>query len=76
MKVVQAETKAAYAEMEAQEEARHERFLAGRDGFKSHGKGTMTCQTETTSCSEEMEATNLETTPEETRGPSGTAGPI
>jgi hypothetical protein len=71
-----AEMKASQAEMEARAEDRHERFLAFLDELKSYGEGTTTCQTETTSCSEEMEATNLEATPEETRGPSGTAGPL
>jgi hypothetical protein len=66
MKAVQAEIKAAYAEMEAWAEARNERFLARLDGLTSYGEGTMTCQTETTSSSEEMEATNLESTPEAT----------
>jgi hypothetical protein len=51
-----AEIKAAYAEME----------MARLGGLTSHGKGTTTCQTETTSSSEEMEATNLEATPEAT----------
>jgi hypothetical protein len=69
MKVVQAEIKAAYAEMEARAEARHERFLARLDGLISYGEGTTTCQTETTSSSEEMEATNLKATPEETEAP-------
>jgi hypothetical protein len=70
--------KAAQAEMEARGEARqekmktdinakieagHERFLATLDGLTSYGKGTTTCQTEMTSCPEEMEATNLEATP-------------
>jgi hypothetical protein len=48
-----------YAEMEARAEARHERFLARLDGLTSHGKGTTTSQTKTTSSSEEMEATNF-----------------
>jgi hypothetical protein len=55
--------------MEARAEARHERFLARLDGLTSYGEGTTTCQTETTSSSEEMEATNLEATPEETEAP-------
>jgi polyphosphate kinase 2 (PPK2 family) len=61
---MKAEIKAAYAEMDARAEARHERFLARLDGLTSCGKGTTTCQT--TSCSEEMEATNLEATTEAT----------
>jgi hypothetical protein len=32
------ESKAAYAEMKARAEARHERFLARLDGLTSHGK--------------------------------------
>jgi hypothetical protein len=59
MKAVQAEIKAAYAEMEARAEARHERFLVRLDGLTSYGK-------ETTTCSEEMDATILEANPEET----------
>jgi hypothetical protein len=67
MKVVQAESKAAYAEMETRAEARHERFLAFLDGWTSYGKGTTTCQTETTSSSGEMKgATKMEINPEET----------
>jgi hypothetical protein len=64
MKALQAEIKAAYAEMEARAEA--ERFLVSLDGLTSYGEGTTTCQTDTTSSSEEMEATKLEATPEET----------
>jgi hypothetical protein len=52
------------AEMEARAEARHERFLARLDGLTFYGEGTTTWQT--TSSSEEMEATNLEATSEET----------
>jgi hypothetical protein len=44
-------------------EARHERFVARLDGL-SYGEGTTTWQT--TSCSEEMDATTLEANPEET----------
>jgi hypothetical protein len=40
--------------------------LARLDGLTSYGKGSKTCQTETTSCWEEIEATNLEATPDET----------
>jgi hypothetical protein len=54
-----AELKAAYAEMEARAEARHERFLAFIEGSKSYRKRTRTCQTEKTSCAEEMDATRL-----------------
>jgi hypothetical protein len=50
----------------AEAKVRHERFLARLDGLTSYGEGTATCQTETTSSSEEMEATNLEATPEAT----------
>jgi hypothetical protein len=55
-----------YAEMEARAEVRYERFLAHMDELTSHRKGTMTCQTETKSCSVEMEVTDLEATPDET----------
>jgi hypothetical protein len=54
------------SEMETRAEAHHERFLAFLDRLTSYGKGTTTCQTEKMSCSEEMKATNLEATPEET----------
>jgi hypothetical protein len=64
MKAVQDEMKAAYVEMEARAEARHERFLARLDGLTSYGKGTTTWQT--TSSSEEMDATRLVATLEET----------
>jgi hypothetical protein len=68
MKVVQAENKAAYAEMEARAVARHEIFLASLDGLTSYGEGTTTCQTETTSCPEEMkDAIKMEFNPEETQ---------
>jgi hypothetical protein len=68
MKAVQAEIKAAYAETEARAEACHERFLARLDGLTSHGKGTTTCQTETTSSPEEMkDAIKMEINPEETQ---------
>jgi hypothetical protein len=52
----------ATAEMEARAVARHERSLVRLDGLISYGKRTTTCQTETTSRSEEMEATNLDAT--------------
>jgi hypothetical protein len=64
MKVVQAKMKAAYAEMEARAEACHERFLVRLDGLTSYGEGTTTWQM--TQCSEEIEVTNLEATPEAT----------
>jgi hypothetical protein len=54
---------------EARAEARHERFLAFLDGLTFYGEGTTTCQTETTSSSEVMQATNLEATPEEIEAP-------
>jgi hypothetical protein len=54
------------AEMKARAVARHERYLAFLDGLTFYGEGTTTSQTETTSSSEEMEATNLEATPEAT----------
>jgi hypothetical protein len=38
MRVVQAEIKTAYAEMDTREEARHERFLARLDGVTSYGE--------------------------------------
>jgi hypothetical protein len=64
-----AELKAAQAEMKAdiiaKIEAGQKEILALFRGSRTYGKGTTTCQTET-SCSEEMEATNLEVTPEET----------
>jgi hypothetical protein len=41
-------------------------FLARLDGLTSYGEGTTICQTETTSCSEEMDATTLAANPEET----------
>jgi hypothetical protein len=66
MRVVQAEIKVAYAEMEARAEARHERFLARLDELTFYGEGTTTCQREAMTCSEEMEATNLDATPEAT----------
>jgi hypothetical protein len=53
----------------AEAKAHHERFLVRLDGLTSYGEGTTTCQTGTTQCSEEMEATNLEATPEETEAP-------
>jgi hypothetical protein len=61
MKAVHAEIKATYAEMEARAEAPHERFLAFLDGLTSYGKGTATCHEEVKSCSEEIDATRLET---------------
>jgi hypothetical protein len=57
------------SEMEAMAEARRERFLAFLDGLTFYGEGMTTCQTETMSSSEEMEATNLEATPEATEAP-------
>jgi hypothetical protein len=51
---------------DAEAKVRHERFLAILDGWKSYGKGTPTCQTETTSCPGEMDATALEADPEAT----------
>jgi hypothetical protein len=56
-----AEMKASYAEMEVPAEARHERFLAP---LTSYREGTTTWQT--TSCSEEMDATALKANPEAT----------
>jgi hypothetical protein len=50
----------------AEATVRHERFLAILDGWKSYRKGTPTCQTEKTTCSEEMDATTLEANPVET----------
>jgi hypothetical protein len=47
------------ADIIAKIEAGHERFLAILDGWTSYGKGTTTCQTETMSCPEEMDATRL-----------------
>jgi hypothetical protein len=61
-----AEMKSTYAEIEARAEARHERFLARLDELTPYGEGTTTCQIETTSCSEEMDATTLEANPEAT----------
>jgi predicted NBD/HSP70 family sugar kinase len=52
--------KASYAEMEARAENRHERFIATLDGSKTYGKGTTTCQIETTSSSEKMKANQAE----------------
>jgi hypothetical protein len=58
--------KASPEEADAETKARHERFFAILDGLKSYGKETTTCQTETTSCPEEMRyATRLEATLEE-----------
>jgi hypothetical protein len=55
------------ADIIANIEARHERFLTIPDGCTSHGKGTTTCQTETMFCPEEMKDTiRTEATPEET----------
>jgi hypothetical protein len=51
--------------MESRPEARHEWFLAFLDGLTSYGEGTTTCQTETTLCPGEMDATRL-VNPEET----------
>jgi hypothetical protein len=61
------EIKASLENMEARAVARHERSLAFLDGLTSYGEGTTTWQT--TQCSEEMEATNLEAMPEETEAP-------
>jgi hypothetical protein len=81
LKAAHADMKAAQAEMEARGEARQvemnadliaeievgqREILSLFRGSRTYGKGMTTCQTETTSCSEEMEATNLEATPEET----------
>jgi polyphosphate kinase 2 (PPK2 family) len=65
--------KIAQAEMEARAETRRERYLAILDGWKSYGKGTTTCQTETSSCPEEMDATRL-VYPEETEAAVERAG--
>jgi hypothetical protein len=54
------------ADIIAKIEAGHERFLAIPDEWKSYGKGTTTCQADTTSCPEEMDATRLEATLEAT----------
>jgi hypothetical protein len=67
IKAFQAEMKAAYAEMEARAEALHERFLARLDGLTPYGKGSTTFQTETTSCSGEMDATTLRRTQKKQR---------
>jgi polyphosphate kinase 2 (PPK2 family) len=71
-----ADAEARHEEIKARQEmaddeakVRHERSLAILDGWKSYGKGTPTCQTETTSCPGEMDATTLEATPEETEAP-------
>jgi hypothetical protein len=75
MKVVQAEIKAAYAEMEARAVTRHERFLASLDGLTSYGEGTTTYQTETTSCPGEMkDAIKMEATRLVDRGNTGRSG--
>jgi hypothetical protein len=63
MKAYQAELK---ADVIARIEAGQKEILALFRGSKTYGKGTTTCQRETTSCPEEMEATNLEATPDET----------
>jgi polyphosphate kinase 2 (PPK2 family) len=51
---VHADAKARQEKADAEAKARHERYLAILDGWKSYGKGTMTCQIETMSCPEEM----------------------
>jgi membrane protein involved in colicin uptake len=63
-----ADAKARQEKADADAEARHERFLAILDGWKSYGKGTTTCQIETTSCPEEMKDTiKMEINPEDTQ---------
>jgi hypothetical protein len=52
---IEARAEAPQEKEDAEAKARHERFLAFLDGLTSRGKGTTTCQTETTSCPEEME---------------------
>jgi hypothetical protein len=66
MKALQAKIKAACADMEARAVAHRERFFASPDGLTFYGEGKTTCQTETTSCPGEMDATRLESTLEET----------
>jgi hypothetical protein len=66
MKEMEARAEASQEKADADTKARHVRFLAFLDRLSHYGKGTTTCQTETTSCPGEMEATNLEATPEET----------
>jgi membrane protein involved in colicin uptake len=82
LKAAHAEMKAAQAEMEAMGEARQEKMKADinasieviqekriaelKAAILASFRGTTIYQTETTSCSEEMEATNLEATSEAT----------
>jgi hypothetical protein len=58
------EIKTRQEKADAEAKARHERFLAILDRWKSYGKGMTTCQTETTSCPEEMkDAIEMEINP-------------
>jgi hypothetical protein len=74
---MEARAEARQEKADADAKARHEEAAARQEKMNAELKaailasfrGSTTCQTETTSSSEEMEATNLEATPEETEAP-------